>query len=231
MEIGTEQFQESTDELRTVTSSGRIYVQFGRIVEVIGVWLKTDISRTTNLAINGSHDKISVKLDVIQPAGTEVLVSYVSRDGLNDETAETVIEWGLSEVLAEIQNFGLDLYSPKTPLERLARVYWQMLSLYNAYLLMNNVNFIQSDGNISLFNYSQMSKLWGEGMGTEALFKQLRERLEVVRRGVFILSTTSDIYAGPQFEVYWRDENILKDWVYNVDSAHRSTYNDRWRVG
>jgi len=220
MEIGTEQFNESIDERRSVTVSGKVYVIFGRIVDVIGVWDVDDGDRTINLASTGNHDKKSITLDVSRPAGTEVLVSYVDKDGLNDKTAQTVIDWAYSEVLADIQDFELDLYDPSNPLETIMRTYWQMLTLYNAYLLMNNVNFIQSDGNISLFNYQQMSKLWGEGMSTDALFQRLLERIERVRRTAFNLSHDADVAVNPPWMDVWKDPDMLTDWIHDIHDAH-----------
>jgi hypothetical protein len=230
MEIGTEQWNESTDERRTVTTSNKVYVHFGRIVDVIGVWLAGDVQRENNLALSGSHNKVSIDLDVTHPAGTEVLVSYISRDGLNDKTAQIVIDWAEVEVMADLHDFDLDLHVPKNPLERAARVYWDMLTLFNTYLVMNGINFIQSDGNISLFSYQQMSKIWGEGMSTEALFIQLRQRIEMVRRSCFKLSHEADYSASPDYYDAWNDRSMIRDWFMDMHTAYQRNPNMLRRV-
>lgn len=220
MEIGTEQYNEAKDERRTVTISGKIWVLTGRIQEVIGVWGVNDGNRITNLATSGAHDGKAITLDVVQPAGTEVLAAYISKEGLNDVTAQIVIDWGHEEVLGELQDPDLNLFTPTTQIERLARVYWQMIVMYNAYLMLNNVNFVQSDGNISLFSYAQMSKLWGEGMSTDALFMRLDNKIGRVQKTLMLLTTSADVYVGPSYLDVWKDEDMLSDWLSDVHRAH-----------
>ena len=93
------------------------------------------------------------------------------------------------------------------------RVYWQLLTLANAYLNMNNVNFIQSDANISLFNFQTMSKLWGEGMSTDALFNRLFQRIEQLRRKLIMYTTESSVYESPEGVDWWKDSSMFSDWL------------------
>lgn len=217
MEIGNQQFHQIIDERRLVGQNNTVKTLFQRIEEVIGVWLATDYEKTgTNYFTDGGHNQETIYLGTPLSAGTEVVCSYIVADGLNDISAQRVIDWARWEVLGELQDFTLDIDNPKTNIERICRVYWEMLAMANAYLLMNNVNFVQSDANMALFNYQTMSKLWGEGMSTDALFVRLYQRLEQVRKTLFDLSHESTGYAYEDEIGLWESEVILSDWISDL---------------
>ena len=210
MEIGQEQYNTVVDEERIVSTSGVVYPLFGNIVDVVGVWKVTDTNKTTNLY--SSHTKTTITVTGANP-GDRVLVTYVVAEGLNDDTANTIINWSRYEVLADLNDFTLDLDNPSTELEKIASVYHGLLALANAYLLMNNINFIQSDANISLFNFQTLTKLWGEGMSTDALFMRLFERIEKVRRAAMFYTNPDSLYEPPSPYGFWNDDTMIKDWL------------------
>lgn len=223
MEIGNRQFHQIIDERRLVGQNNSIKTLFQRIEEVIGVWLATDYNKSgINYFSNGGNDEETIYLGTALPAGTEIVCSYIVADGLNDITAQRMIDWARWEILAELQDFTLNIDNPVTNIERICRVYWEMLAMANAYLFLNNVNFVQSDANMSLFNYQQMSKLWGEGMSTDALFNRLFQRLEQVRKSLFDLSHETTGYAYENEIGLWEDETIIKSWIANSRSQRSS---------
>jgi hypothetical protein len=214
MEIGNRQFHQINDEIRVVGTSNSVKPLFQRITDVIGVWLATDYDKTgTNYATGGGFDEETIFLGTPLTAGKEVVITYVVADGLNDTTAQTVINWAKIEVLTELQDFTINLDAPSTNFELAASVYWDMLSMANAYLLLNNVNFVQSDANISLFNYQTMSKLWGEGMSTDALFGRLFMRIDQIRKSLFLLQTEGVSYISEAQSPYWKDQSMFSDWL------------------
>ena len=216
MEIGREQYNTVTDEERIVSTDSKVYPLFPNIVDVIGVWAVTDISKTTNLY--AGHDRSVVTVSGASP-GDRVLVSYVTAEGMNEYTASSIINWSRYEVMADIGDFTLDLDSPSTDLEKIASVYYSLLALANAYLLMNNVNFVQSDANVALFNYQTMSKLWGEGMSTDALFMRLFERIENVRRAIMHYTVTEELIDPGYSLGLWTSDAGFKEWLGDLTSA------------
>lgn len=218
MEIGQLAYNQVTDERRMVTQSRRVYTLFQNIHEVIAVYGLDDFDRTTNLSVSGAHDGVSIEVSPSVNPGKEVLVSYIVKEGLTDGAAQAMIDWALIEVKLDLQEPDIDLYNPD-PTDFLAtgmRVYWQLLTLANAYLNMNNVNFIQSDANVSLFNYQTMSKLWGEGMSTDALFARLFQRIEQLRRKLIMYTTESSVYESPTGVDWWKDASMFNDWLSNT---------------
>lgn len=219
MEIGNQQFHQVIDERRVVGQNNSIKPLFQRIDEVIGVWKADDFDKSTNYFTDGGHDEETIYLGTALSAGTEVIISYIVADGLNDTTAQRVIDWAKVEVLADLQDFTLDIETPSTPEERIAKVYWEMLTMANAYLLLNNVNFVQSDANMALFNYQTMSKLWGEGMSTDALFVRLFQRLEQVRKACFMLLADADGFAYENAVGLWERDDIISDWLDDLGKS------------
>jgi len=220
MEIGNKQFHQIIDERRLVGQNNSVKTLFQRLEEVIGVWLATDYNKTgTNYFSSGGFDQETIYLGSPLAAGTEVVCSYIVADGLNDVTAQRMIDWARWEVLGELQDFTLNIDNPTSNIERLTRVYWEMLTMANAYLLMNNVNFVQSDANMSLFNYQTMSKLWGEGMSTDALFVRLFQRLEQIRKTLFDLSHESSGYAYEDDLGLWENDSVIESWVSDLRAA------------
>ncbi len=217
MEIGNRQFNQIIDERRLVGQNNTVRPLFQRIEEVIGVWLTSDFDKTgTNFFALGGNDQETIFLGSPLIAGTEIVCSYIVADGLNDLSAQRVIDWARWEVLAEIQDFDLNIDNPSTNIERICRVYWELLSMANAYLLLNNVNFIQSDANMALFNYQTMSKLWGEGMSTDALFMRLYQRLEQIRKSLFNLSHSTDGYVYEDKLGLWANDDVITDWIHDL---------------
>lgn len=220
MEIGNQQYHQVIDERRIVGQNNTVKPLFQRIEEVIGVWRADDYDKSgINYATDGGYDEETIFLGTSLSAGTEVVISYIVADGLNDITAQRVIDWARIEVLADLQDFTMDLDTPSSPEERIAKVYWEMLAMANAYLLLNNVNFVQSDANMALFNYQTMSKLWGEGMSTDALFVRLFQRLEQVRKACFMLLADADGFAYEDAIGIWQRDDIFKDWLGNLGKS------------
>ncbi len=213
MEIGQQQYNVITDERRPVTANKKVWTLFGRIQDVIGTYHVTDPDKTTNLSPSGAHDDVTITIEGAANAGDIVVCEYVVADGLNDAAAQTVIDWAKYEIVGELNDSDLDIVNGTSDIELLAKVYWQMTTLLNAYLLLNNVNFIQSDANMALFNFQTMSKLWGEGMSTDALFGRLMSKIAMVQRTLMIMTTDSDVFEDTTFTPFWRDENMFKDWL------------------
>jgi hypothetical protein len=217
MEIGNKQFHQIIDERRLVGQNDTVKPLFQRIEEVIGVWLATDYTKVgTNYFSSGGLDQETIFLGTPLSAGTEVVCSYIVADGMNDVVAQRVIDWARWEVLADLQDFTLDIDNPSSNMERVTRVYWEMLTMANAYLMLNNVNFVQSDANMALFNFQTMSKLWGEGMSTDALFMRLYQRLDQVRKALFDLSHETSGYAYESGVGLWANDNIITDWIHDL---------------
>lgn len=217
MEIGNKQFNQVIDERRLVGQNNTVKTLFQRIEEVIGVWLGTDYAKTgTNYFSSGGLDQETIFLGTPLSAGTEVVCSYIVADGMNDIVAQRVIDWARWEVLADLQDFTLNIDNPSTNMERVCRVYWEMLTMANAYLMLNNVNFVQSDANMALFNFQTMSKLWGEGMSTDALFMRLYQRLDQIRKALFDLSHEISGYVYEDGLGLWANDNNLTDWIHDL---------------
>ncbi|KKN51948.1 hypothetical protein LCGC14_0617850 [marine sediment metagenome] len=218
LEIGSKQYHQIIDERRLVGKDDSIKTLFQRIQEVIGVWLATDYDKSgTDYSISGGNDGETIYLGASLPAGTEIVTSYIVADGLTDLGAQRMIDWARWEVLGEIQDFTLDIDNPVTNIERVCRVYWEMLTMANAYLLMNNVNFVQSDANMSLaFSYQTMSKLWGEGMSTDALFMRLYQRLDQIRKVLYDLSHESDGYVYEDSLGLWNNDAVMDSWLSDL---------------
>jgi len=218
MEIGQIQYNTMTDELRVVGNNNLVYTLFGRIVDVIGVWSHSDVAKAADLyGSSGSTDGHRVSLGTSTDAGTYVLVSYVIADGLNENAAKEMINQARYQVLIQLNDDSINLDVPVTNLDHLARSYWIMLTLYGSYLLLNNVNFIQGDANLSLFNYQYSSKLWGEGMSTDALFMRLWIKLNELRKDLFMELDIANVYVSEGSpNTYWTDDSMLKGWLSGV---------------
>lgn len=212
MEIGHEQFNLVNAERRIVTSKKLVWTLFPNVVDVIGVFHIADITKSNNLA-SGAHDTKTITIDGSANPGDEVMCDYVVSEGLNDATAQTVIDWAKFEVIGELNDSNIDIVNGTTDTEQLGRVYWQMLSIVNAYFLLNNVNFIMSDANMSLFNFQTMSKLWGEGMSTDALFMHLMKKIEKIQRTLMMMTTDSEVFSDVDTTPFWKDDNMFKDWL------------------
>jgi len=213
MEIGTQQFNLVREERRFVTAKKLVWTLFPNIVDVIGVFHLADKTKITNLAPSGAHDDNTITIEGSANAGDEVVCDYVVAEGLNDATAQTVIDWAKFEVIGELNDSSLDIVNGTSDIEQLARVYWQLNSMLYAYLMLNNVNFVQSDANIALFNFQTMSKLWGEGMSTDALFQRLMLKIDKTQRTLMMMTTDSDVFDDTTFTPFWRDENMFRDWL------------------
>jgi hypothetical protein len=217
LEIGNKQYHQIIDERRLVGQNDTVKTLFQRVQEVIGVWLASDYDKSgTNYFTSGGNDQETIYLGSALTPGTEVVCSYIVADGLNDVAAQRVIDWARWEVLGELQDFTLNIDNPVTNIERVCKVYWEMLTMANAYLLMNNVNFVQSDANMSLFNYQTMSKLWGEGMSTDALFMRLYQRLEQIRKVLFDLTHAADGYVYEDTLGLWENDNVIETWISDL---------------
>ncbi len=224
MEIGNRQFHTVADERRIVGNLNTVKPLFQRITEVIGVWLTTDYTKSNiNYATLGGLDEETIFLGTPLSPGTEVIITYIVADGMNDITAQTVIDWARVEVLGDLQDFTLNIDNPTTNEERIAAVYWELLAMSNAYLLLNNVNFVQSDANMSMFNYQTQSKLWGEGMSTDALFARLFQRLEQVRKIAFLLTQEGVSYVSDEISGYWTDNSMITEWIRGSKRGSGST--------
>jgi len=213
MEIGIQQFNLIRNERRIVTANKLVWTLFPNVVDVIGVYHKDDTAKTVNLAPSGAHDVNTITIEGSANAGDVVVCEYVVAEGLNDATAQTVIDWAKFEVIGELNDSSYDIVNGTSDIERLGRVYWQLMTMFNAYLLLNNVNFVQSDANMSLFNFQTMSKLWGEGMSTDALFMRLMQKIDKVQRTLMTMTTDSDVYTDVDTTPFWRDENMFRDWL------------------
>jgi hypothetical protein len=213
MEIGTQQYNLIRDERRILTANKLVWTLFPQVVDVIGVYHVADTAKATNLAPSGAHDENTITVEGSANAGDELVCDYVVSEGLNDSTAQTVIDWAKYEVVGELNDSSYDIVNGTSDIERLGKVYWHLMAMFNAYLMLNNVNFVQSDANMALFNFQTMSKLWGEGMSTDALFGRLHMKIKDVQRTLHLMTTDSDVYTDVAGTPYWRDDNMFKDWL------------------
>jgi len=85
-EIGREQHLVEEDEIQIAVSANTIYADYQEIVEVGGVWLSSDISKTTNLYTGGSFERKSGIITLGTPVSPsdEVIVLYARKHGLTD---------------------------------------------------------------------------------------------------------------------------------------------------
>jgi len=215
MEVGVEQFNTVTDETSIVAQNDKVYVVLGEVEEVIGVWAETDVDRTNNLYTGGSFDGSKLTLGTPTTAGTRVVASYIQREGLNTVSVDWIVESCETRLRGKLfdEDNDYNLQNPTDLKEKMAREYWIVMSLINAYLLLNNVNMIQSDANISTFDFSTMSKLWGEGMSADALFNRWFMVLRDLEDTLFILDADASIFTEGQVEGYWKDEDMFVDWL------------------
>ena len=66
-----------------------------------------------------------------------------------------------------------------------------------------------------------MSKLWGEGMSTDALFMRLYQRLEQIRKILFDLSHAADGYVYEDALGLWQNDTVIQEWISDLRSSRQ----------
>jgi len=160
-------------------SSSHLYTDFQDIMDVQHIRLVDDIYHSGTNYLQGStiYDKEGrIDIGLTLPANTdEVLITYATRDGLDDEVIQLNIDmakWYLqSELWRDILNF-----SGSSTYEQMAKWTLYSIATYWCILGMNSSNAIQSGYNYRIAEFEIQTKLWGEGMIAETLLMKYWER-------------------------------------------------------
>ncbi len=199
-------------------SSYVIYTDFQDIMDVQHIRLVDDIDHTGTNFLQGSivHEKegkIEVGLNL--PAGTEeALITYATRDGLDDEAIQINIDMAKSYLQTELWRTTLD-FSGSSTYSNMAK--WTMCSVasYWSILAMNSSNAIQSGYNYRIAEFEIQTKLWGEGMIAETLLNKYWERSTKMINALKIFESNPEapifvVSRGNTRVPYNRDPNIFR---------------------
>jgi len=190
-EIGRQQHLTEEDEIGIVASNDTIYTDYQDTVDVIGVWLSSDPNHTgTNYYTGGSFDNKDGKiiLGTSLTAGTEVLISYVRKQGLSDIDIQTHYDGAKLFLAYKMVYFDYEWDNPTTDLDKLARYTAYNLAAYYCIITLNMGNTIQSGFNYRMEEFEIQTKLWGEGMIAQELFGMIKRRLDEL---IFVLSANT----------------------------------------
>lgn len=170
-ELGIKQIRDEVVAPTTVTS---VYTLHRRIKEVQGVWLATDVNHAlTNYYANGKFDYISGKLylgtelpDIIN----DVRINYTWESGIKDEVIWhhlVASQVWIQEYTGGSFTYGATVTNLEKSLENAAIA----LAVIRCVLTINGGNVAQMGYNFRLGDFEVQTKLWGEGMIAQELFK------------------------------------------------------------
>jgi len=172
-EIGNLQNTVEYDEYTVVASNDRIYLEFQGVIDVIGVWLASDIDKTgTNYFTGGSIDDVSgiITLGTSLQPNTEVVVTYVRQTGITDDLIALQFD-GAKDYINKVMFYEYEFDNPVESLDRFAKYVAYNLTAFYCMLTLNMGNAIQTGFNYKLEEFEMQTKLWGEGMISQALFE------------------------------------------------------------
>jgi len=167
------------DDIVPIFHQLTIYSDFSDIIDVAGVWLVDDITHSGTNYVSGATvypKKGTIELiQAIPNTEREVLITYATRDGLDDDEIQISIDMAKDYIQADLWEGSLD-YSGSSTYESMARHVMLQIGSYYALLSMNNSNAIQSGYNYRIAEFEIQTKLWGEGMIAETLLNKYWER-------------------------------------------------------
>jgi|GEM_PF-6310462 len=178
-ELGRVQNVVEYDEFTVVASNNKIYLEFQNVIDVVGVWLATDNDKSgTNYYTGGSVDYNSGVITLGTPLApnTEVVVTYVRSNGLTDEVIDVQFETAkafINHVMCHEYEFD----DPQTDLDKFAKKVAYNLAAFYCMLTLNMGNAVQTGFNYKLEEFEVQTKLWGEGMISQALFDMYIDNL------------------------------------------------------
>lgn len=205
-------------------SSYHFYTDFQDVMDIQHIRLVSDLDYSGTNFLSGSViDPKEGRVDMGQslPVNTvEIMVTYATRDGLDDETIQLNIDMSKVYLQAELWKQTLD-YSGSSTYEELAK--WTMLSIatYWSILTINSSNAIQSGYNYRIAEFEIQTKLWGEGMIAETLLNKYWERSMNMVKAMKLFESNPDapIYVVNRANTkvpYNRDVTIFNT-ITNVD--------------
>ena len=164
-------------EPNIVSMDNKVYLAFPDIVSIIGCWLETDTTFSNNLASGGSFDSKEGVLTLGQSvaSGTPVLVTYVRRNGITDDTIEQIYEMSKTTLKLKMM-YDFDFDDTTSQINVMAKHTAIILSTYWCLLTLNSGNALQSGYNYRVMDFEVQTKLFGEGMSTEGLLEKFKER-------------------------------------------------------
>ncbi len=178
-QAGRQNIKVRQDDIVNIFHQQTIYSDFADIIDVAGVWLVTDIAHTGTNYVSGATvfpKKGTIVLSQAVPVSElEVLITYATRDGLNDGEITISIDMAKDFVQTDLWESTLD-YSGSSTYEGMARHVMLQIASYYSLLAMNNANAIQSGYNYRIAEFEIQTKLWGEGMIAETLLNKYWER-------------------------------------------------------
>ena len=178
-QAGRQNISVRDDDIVPIFHRQTIYADFSDLVDVDGVWLVEDHTHSGTNYVSGAT--VYPKKGVIELAGSvpdgerEVLITYATRDGLEDDEIQISIDMAKDFIQADLWETTLD-YSGSSTYESMARHVMLQIGSYYALLSMNNSNAIQSGYNYRIAEFEIQTKLWGEGMIAETLLNKYWER-------------------------------------------------------
>jgi len=156
-----------------------LYTDFQDIMDVQHIRLVDDINHDgTNYlegsVVNAKEGKIQMSLNL--PDNTnEILITYATRDGLDDEVIQLNIDMAKYYLQGELWRETLN-FSGSSTYEVMAKWTLYSIATYWCILGMNSSNAIQSGYNYRIAEFEIQTKLWGEGMIAETLLNKYWER-------------------------------------------------------
>lgn len=166
------------DELVAPSDLTTIYLPRRRITKVGGVWLDTDADHAlTNYYTGGGFDANSGKIWLGTPLPTTsryVRVDYTWESGINDDAIWMHL-YGARNFTINWTGIDFTYGNCTTNRDRGAESMSIAGTMLASILTMNGANVAQLGYNFRLDEFEIQSKLWGEGMIAQALFKMYND--------------------------------------------------------
>ena len=186
-EAGKMEYRTVEDEPLITATTTKLYLDYQNIEEVTGVWDVDDLTHTGTNYMSGSSAQYNTKggyvvLDPAASANMEVIATYTYRKGLSDDEISFFYELSKMEVNAElfVLGDGID-FSGTSNAEILAKYVAYLITAYRVLLVLNSGNVIQAGFSYGAFNYDVQTKLWGEGMSTGELLREMKDRITALK--------------------------------------------------
>jgi len=191
------------DELLAPATLTTVYVPRQRITSVDGVWLATDTDHSgTNYYTGGGFDANSGKIWLGTPlttTGEYVRVSYTWESGVNDDAIWQHL-YGARNFTINWTGIEFTFGNCTTYREKGAESMSIAGAIIGCVLTMNGANVAQLGYNFRLDEFEIQSKLWGEGMIAQALFKMYFDEYEKWKQAlgkdgqIYIVSSNQEKY-------------------------------------
>jgi len=202
------------------TSQHYIFARNTPVKAVAGIWLENDPWHSgTNLynANSGSYynameGEVYLASGASVSSGDKVWATYAHWNGLTDNNLNIIIDQRKVWLNAEFHGdksteyWDYDITSDNTT-EQLAIFTVYVFAVRDAIVQMNNSNAVQGGFSYNVGGLSVQTKLWGEGMSMEALFKeyervcnQMINTLKLVYDGAPCIIVNRSAYSLPYQE-------------------------------